>query len=79
LAWPPQSFCDIANTFAKEIRNELAIASGYGMLSAYVNYAWGDETLEQIYGRDKLQCLIALKKKWDPENVFRFYNGIPPQ
>ena len=79
MRWPglDNPFSEIANKFAKEIRGDLVKTSGYPGLSAYVNYAWGDETLEQIYREDKLQRLIALKKQWDPKNVFRFSNGIP--
>ncbi|KAL9034019.1 MAG: hypothetical protein Q9214_007236, partial [Letrouitia sp. 1 TL-2023] len=38
-------------------------------LNAYVNYAYGDETVEQLYGHEswRLQKLRALKKKWDPK------------
>lgn len=47
-------------------------------LNTYVNYAYGDETLEQIYGYEpwRLKKLRALKKKYDPMNRFRFYNPI---
>lgn len=72
-------FGETANNFAKGIRDDLVRTSGYSGLSAYVNYAWGDETLEQIYRADKLRTLKALKKKWDPKNLFGFSNGIPLQ
>lgn len=47
-------------------------------LNAYVNYAYGDETLEQMYGYEpwRLTKLKALKKKYDRMNSFRFYNPI---
>lgn len=47
-------------------------------LNAYVNYAYGDETVEQLYGYEpwRLQRLRALKKKWDPKGKFNFYNPI---
>lgn len=79
MRWPgiENPFSEIANNFAKELRSDLVATSGYSGLSAYVNYAWGDETLEQIYRKDKLQRLKTLKKKWDPNNVFRFSNGLP--
>lgn len=35
----------------------------------YVNFAHGDEPLEEIYG-DSLPRLQELKHKWDPENRF---------
>ncbi|KAL8752086.1 MAG: hypothetical protein Q9184_005850, partial [Pyrenodesmia sp. 2 TL-2023] len=47
-------------------------------LNAYVNYASGSETLEQMYGYEpwRLERLRGLKQKYDPENRFRFYNPI---
>ncbi len=47
-------------------------------LNAYVNYAYGDETLEQLYGYEpwRLQKLRALKKQYDPKNRYQFYNPI---
>ena len=67
------------NKFAKGLRDDLVATSGYPELSAYVSYAWGDETPEQMYGRDKLPRLVALKKQWDPENVFRYSNALPTE
>jgi FAD/FMN-containing dehydrogenase len=65
--------------FFKEIRSQLAASSGYDDLAVYINYAQGDETLEQIYGENKLPRLSALKREYDPKNVFRFNNPIPQQ
>ncbi|KAI1174461.1 FAD-binding domain-containing protein [Nemania sp. FL0916] len=65
-----------ANELGRSLRDEFASTSGFPDLSVYVSYAYGDEKLEQIYG-DNLRRLVALKKKWDPENVFRFNNGLP--
>ncbi|KAI1169934.1 FAD-binding domain-containing protein [Nemania sp. FL0916] len=65
-------FQETANAFGREIRAELAATSGYSDLSVYVSYAYGDETLEQKYGRDKLQRLLKLKEHWDPKNRFRY-------
>ena len=46
--------------------------------NTYVNYAFGDEPIESMYGYEpwRLQRLIALKKKYDPKNAFRYYNPI---
>lgn len=45
---------------------------------AYVNYAYGDESVREMYGRDeaRLARLRGLKRKWDPQNRFGFYNPI---
>lgn len=53
--------------------------SGYGGHRIYVNYAHGDETVEEVYRADRLPRLAKLKKKWDPSNVFRFNNPLPTQ
>jgi hypothetical protein len=45
---------------------------------AYVNYARGDESLEEIYGYNpwRLQKLRRLKKEFDPYGRFNFYAPI---
>jgi hypothetical protein len=67
-----------ANALAESLRADFAATSGYPDLSVYVSYAHGDEKLEQIYG-DSLPRLVALKKKWDPKNVFKYNNGLPTE
>ncbi|KAG7001440.1 FAD-linked oxidoreductase OXR1 [Physcia stellaris] len=64
-------------SLALELRDTWAKNSGYPDLSVYINYARGDERLEQRYGARKLPRLAALKKKWDPSEVFRFNNALP--
>ncbi|KAI9374704.1 hypothetical protein BJX61DRAFT_264134 [Aspergillus egyptiacus] len=64
-------------TLARQLRSMLAATSGYGDLAVYVNYAKGDETLEQIYGARKLRRLAELKRRYDPGNVFRFHHSLP--
>ncbi|KAI0849726.1 hypothetical protein F5Y00DRAFT_268817 [Daldinia vernicosa] len=63
----------------RQIRSDFAATSGYPDLAVYVNYAHGDESLEQIYGRSQLPRLAVLKKTWDPDNVFGFNNALPTQ
>ncbi len=47
-------------------------------LNAYVNYAFGDETQEMVYGYEpwRLERLRGLKKKYDPKGKFNFYEPI---
>ncbi|KAL4797947.1 FAD-binding domain-containing protein [Aspergillus venezuelensis] len=61
----------------RQIRDTLFASSGYPGGAVYVNYALGDETLEQIYGAEKLPRLAKLKKTYDPNNVFGFHHPIP--
>lgn len=44
----------------------------------YVNYAFGDEPLEQVYGYEpwRLDRLRATKARYDPNNIFRYYNPL---
>jgi len=47
-------------------------------LQVYVNYAFGSETLESMYGYEpwRLEKLRSLKKEWDVYNKFGFYLPI---
>ncbi len=69
---------DLVPFYGRQARALLDDGEPQRPLNAYVNYAYGDETLEQMYGYEpwRLQKLRALKKKYDPENRFRFYNPI---
>ncbi|OTB09812.1 hypothetical protein K445DRAFT_323594 [Daldinia sp. EC12] len=78
MAWPDSGnpVGEAADSLGRELRQDFFRTSGYDDLSVYVSYAHGDETLEQIYGKDKLPRLVSLKKKWDPENVFGYSNSL---
>lgn len=67
-----------AADLGQELRNILLEASGRPDIRAYVNYAYGDETTEQLYGEEewRQQRLRALKSKYDPEGKFSFYAPI---
>lgn len=67
---------DDAYRFGRELRADFASTSGYPDLRVLVNYAHGDETLEQMYGADKLPRLQELKGRWDPTNAFGFQNPL---
>jgi hypothetical protein len=51
---------------------------GGGKRHSYVNYASGEESLEEVYGHEewRLEKLRKLKKVWDPLNRFGFYMPI---
>jgi FAD/FMN-containing dehydrogenase len=46
----------------------------------YVNFLMdeGEERVREAYGADKYDRLKALKRRWDPGNVFRLNQNIPP-
>lgn len=52
-------------------------ASGHKEMRTYINYAFGNETLAELYGsQSRVAKLRDLKRKYDPQNVFRFFG--PP-
>jgi FAD/FMN-containing dehydrogenase len=62
---------------------ELADALRPGSLTGagYANYAPVDETPERVraaFGPERFQRLAAVKRRYDPDNVFRFNLNIPP-
>ncbi|MCJ1377218.1 hypothetical protein MMC17_000310 [Xylographa soralifera] len=68
-----------AVAWGKQTRDMLHAGDEPGrMLNVYVNYAFGDETQEQIYGYEpwRLDKLRALKKEYDPHGRFNYYNPI---
>ena len=48
--------------------------------SVYVNFLMqeGKERVRDAYGAEKYERLKALKAKYDPENLFRLNQNIPP-
>lgn len=47
-------------------------------IGSYVNDVAesGAEVVPAIYGREKHKRLIGLKKRWDPDNMFRMNQNI---
>lgn len=53
----------------------------YSSGGVYVNFLTdeeGDDRVRQAYGPDKFHRLQALKRQWDPGNLFRVNKNIPP-
>ncbi|CAH0000578.1 unnamed protein product [Clonostachys byssicola] len=67
-----------ATGFGTKLRNILHEATGRDVLRTYINYSFGDETEQEIYGSESWrQCrLKTLKKKYDPEGKFSFYAPV---
>lgn len=61
----------------RELR-EVALQGKAGPLNAYVNYAHGDEKVEDWYGHEswRIERLKALKRKYDPDNRLVYYAPI---
>jgi FAD/FMN-containing dehydrogenase len=50
--------------------------------SGYANYASSDETSDRVraaFGAERFARLAAVKRRYDPDNVFRFNLNIPPE
>ncbi|KAF1957836.1 FAD-binding domain-containing protein [Byssothecium circinans] len=71
------SLDNLAEAYGKRIRAALLNNTGLTH-SAYVNYAYGDESNAAVYGPEaaRLEKLKALKKKYDPEGKFNFFEPI---
>jgi hypothetical protein len=76
----PKSLANIGpfEEFLEKWKANFIQVSGYGRLHQYVNY--GNTTsksdpVEALYGYEpwRLQKLRALKKKYDPDNFFSWY------
>ncbi|RAL04785.1 FAD-binding oxidoreductase [Aspergillus ibericus CBS 121593] len=62
-----------------KLRQVLLEGSGSTELHAYVNYAAGTESLQNLYGFEpwRLKRLKELKAKYDPQDRFGYYAPIP--
>jgi hypothetical protein len=67
----------VVDTFSQAARAQLQETSGYPTLATYVNFAHGDEGPVAWHGARKLGKLMNLKQKWDPKQVFSYYNAVP--
>ncbi|KAK2603631.1 hypothetical protein QQS21_004212 [Conoideocrella luteorostrata] len=68
---------DAANRLGQTMRADFARTTGYDKPFVFVNYARGDEPIENVYRKDKLPRLVGLKNKYDPDNIFAYYHPIP--
>ena len=76
--WPPDPTQDQANI--DKTRRISAALKPWTTGQVYLNFI-GDEGLtrvESAYGPEKYARLRKIKKVWDPENVFRHNQNIPP-
>jgi len=60
-------------------RRAMAISAPDSVVGRYVNEVFEDGTdLATIYGPEKIERLVAIKRAWDPDNVFRTNHNIRP-
>ncbi len=62
------------------VRQAMAIVEPDAVTGRYVNEIAeaGPEETRAIYGAPKIPRLAALKRAWDPDNVFRLNHNIAP-
>jgi len=67
---------------AASIRRRAASIEASSLTGAgYVNYSPVDESSERVqaaYGPERYERLVAVKRRLDPANVFRFNHNIAP-
>jgi hypothetical protein len=76
--WDTPNEADSATTFARELWSAL---QPLGTGSPYLNFL-GDEGTDLVraaYGDANFERLVALKAKYDPTNLFRLNQNIPPR
>ncbi len=77
--WENPDVDAIAVGWARRVVDLLAPASMTG--GGYMNYSPVDETPDRVraaYGPERWERLVAVKRRYDPENVFRFNHNIRP-
>jgi FAD/FMN-containing dehydrogenase len=77
--WESPDEDDAAIRWARETTDLLRPASLSG--AGYANYAPVDETADRVraaFGPERFARLAAVKRRYDPDNVFRFNLNIPP-
>jgi hypothetical protein len=68
---------EVSQKYGKIIQNALFKGTGLKHRLTYVNYANGNESLTEMYGEPwRVEKLKKLKKKYDPNGRFKFYNPL---
>ena len=61
-------------------RDSIAEAMPHALAGRYVNdVAEAGTDVRSVYGDAKFERLVGLKRAWDPDNVFRLNQNIPPK
>ncbi|KAJ5609930.1 FAD-binding domain-containing protein [Penicillium herquei] len=78
---PDSKLEDFAREWARQTRDIWNAGQPSRRPTTYVNYAFGDESTESMYGYEpwRMQRLRDLKARYDPENRFAYYNPIIPR
>ena len=76
--WEDPATDEINRTWARDLADRLGrFGSGRG----YVNFATdpgAEDAVTATYGRERHERLVAVKRRWDPDNLFRLNQNIRP-
>lgn len=83
-------WCGVESVWDEPARDDAHIGWGRATMAAlkpftgqghYVNDVIepGEDIVRGIYGEVKYQRLVALKRAWDPDNVFRLNHNVIPR
>jgi FAD/FMN-containing dehydrogenase len=77
IVWKDEALDDACRSWA---RTAADTAAPYATVGRYVNDVTevGGDVARTIYGDAKFERLVALKRVWDPDNVFRLNQNIRP-
>ena len=77
IAWSDDALDDACRAWARAATDT---AAPYAAVGRYVNDVTevGGDVARGIYGDTKYDRLVALKREWDPHNVFRLNQNIAP-
>ena len=77
--WEDPADDDVQIAWARRVTDDLEASSFTG--AGYGNYAPIDETADRVrraFGDERFERLARVKRRYDPDNVFRFNHNIPP-
>jgi hypothetical protein len=67
---------EMLHKWGADVRDRFQKTNGFGETKVYVSYGHGDEGQAAMYGERKLNRLRALKRRWDPQQMFSWNNAI---
>ena len=81
VGWDPISMWTAPSDDERLIAGNRAFADAmrpFGTGAAYLNFTPEADRVRTAYGDEKYERLVALKDKYDPENLFRLNQNIEP-
>ncbi|PYI11870.1 FAD-binding domain-containing protein [Aspergillus sclerotiicarbonarius CBS 121057] len=66
----------IIDSFEREFRDRLVNISGKDELEVYMQFSHGDEGADAWFSAANVPKLRELKRRYDPLDLFRFYNSV---